>query len=223
MRPQRLDTRRLTLVGGLVLFTALAWDTVLVYPVKVLVVMMHEISHGLAAVLTGGSVDHIEVSAQLGGVCYTLGGWEPAIVSAGYLGSFVLGAAMFLAAARTRHDQVIAFATGIALVALTLVYVRSTFGVVSGLLFGGFLIVSGKYLTEKVNDVLLSFIGLTSMLYAVIDIKEDLISRTVPGSDAYRMSEIFPLPAVVWGCIWALLSIAGAFLVVRNGLKGDGS
>ena len=50
------------------------------------------------------------------------------------------------------------------------------------------------------------FIGTTSALYAIIDIKDDLLVRTVPGSDAWAMSEeIFPLSPVVWGAIWGVL------------------
>ena len=41
---------------------------------KILVVFFHELSHGLAAIGSGGEIDHIEVVAREGGVCYTRGG-----------------------------------------------------------------------------------------------------------------------------------------------------
>jgi hypothetical protein len=90
---------------------------------------------------------------------------------------------------------------------LTVFIVRSTFGIIFGLLFGASMIFSGYVFGEVFNDILLKFIGLTSTCYAIIDIKEDLISRTVPGSDAYAMSEIIPLPPTVWGFIWICLAI----------------
>ena len=39
------------------------WGTPVVYPLKILVVFMHELSHGLAAVFTGGSIEAISLSA----------------------------------------------------------------------------------------------------------------------------------------------------------------
>lgn len=213
------NNQRLALVVTLFILALLAWDTVLIYPVKVLVVAFHEISHGAAAVLTGGSIERIEINANLGGVCYTRGGSRILTVSAGYLGSLLVGALLFLSAARTRHDREIAAVSGGVLLLITLIYIRSTFGFVSGIAFGALLLASGTYLSEAVNDVLISFIGLTSMLYAVIDIKEDLISRTVPGSDTHAMSQIIPLPPVAWGCLWGLASIAVAVFVVRAALR----
>ncbi|MDD3146729.1 MAG: M50 family metallopeptidase, partial [Candidatus Riflebacteria bacterium] len=65
------------------------WDSMLVLPIKYLTVFFHELSHGLAAVLTGGSIVRIEVNANLGGVCWTAGGIRFIVISAGYLGSLV--------------------------------------------------------------------------------------------------------------------------------------
>ena len=76
------------------------------------------------------------------------------------------------------------------------------------------MILAGNYLSDKVNDTLLKFIGLTSTCYAIIDIKEDLISRTVPGSDAYAMSEIIPLSPVTWGVIWIVIAILATWVFI---------
>ena len=67
------------------------WNTVVVYPFRVFVVFLHEISHGLAAVLTGGRVVSIGLSANEGGVCVTRGGSPFLVLNAGYLGSLSVG------------------------------------------------------------------------------------------------------------------------------------
>ena len=67
------------------------WGTPVVYPLKILVVFMHELSHGLAAVFTGGSIEAISVSAQEGGHAITRGRSRFIILSAGYVGSLILG------------------------------------------------------------------------------------------------------------------------------------
>lgn len=61
------------------------WDTAVVLPVKYLTVFFHELSHGLAAVLTGGQIVRIELSRNLGGVCWTAGGIRFIVITAGYL------------------------------------------------------------------------------------------------------------------------------------------
>jgi len=43
------------------------WQMPIVVPLKILVVLLHEMSHALAAWLTGGSVEQISISAQQGG------------------------------------------------------------------------------------------------------------------------------------------------------------
>lgn len=210
-----IDFRRLAGLAAVFTIVLFAWNTPVVYPVKLLVVFFHELSHGLAAVATGGEISHIELSSAIGGVCYTRGGWSLAILPAGYLGSMVWGAALLLAACRTKLDRYVSQALGVLLLGVTVVFVRSAFGFAFGLLAGAALLAAGLKLSSDANDVILSFLGLTSMLYAVIDIKEDLISRTVPISDAYKFSEILPLPAVVWGVLWGAASIAMLAVVLR--------
>ena len=71
-------TRRKTaFVAGFAVYFGILWglwDTGLVYPLKVFVVLLHEVSHGLVAIMTGGTIDRITLSAQEGGACYCPGG-----------------------------------------------------------------------------------------------------------------------------------------------------
>jgi hypothetical protein len=208
---------------ALLAVTFLFWDSPALYPVKAFVVLLHELGHGLAAVLTGGRIERIELSSDLGGVCWSRGGWRLLVLPAGYLGSMLFGGLILLAAARSRNDRVLAAGLGLGVLALTVVFVRSLFGVVFGLAFGAALILAAWWLPRAVNDLLLRFLGLASILYAVIDIKEDLVSRTVPGSDAYAMSRELFLPPIFWGVLWMALAVmaAGAFLVLAS--RGEAS
>lgn len=210
---------RLLVLVGLFLATLALWDTPLVYPLKVLVVFFHELSHALAAMLTGGEVASITLSPDLGGVTWTRGGWSLAILPAGYLGSMAWGAALVLGASWSTKDRQISLLLGTFLLLVTLFYVRSLFGFACGLAFSGLLIVSGLKLSEGFNDLLLSFVGLTSMLYALLDIRDDLISRTVAESDASQFAQILPLPPVVWGVLWGALAVAVAGYVLHLAVK----
>ena len=59
--------RRLLLPLGLAAAALVLWDTFLVYPFRLFVVFLHEISHGLAAVATGGRIVSIGLSFDEGG------------------------------------------------------------------------------------------------------------------------------------------------------------
>jgi len=194
------------------------WDYWIVYPIKLLTVFLHELSHGLAAVLTGGQIVRIEVYANQGGVCYTAGGSRIVVLTAGYLGSLLWGNAILLAAARTRYDRELTTAFGWLLIAVTLIWVRNPTGFVFGLLFGGGLLVFAEKFGEWACDQLLRWIGLTSSLYVILDIKDDLIDRTVAGSDAYKLAEMFHLPPVLVGVAWLLLALAISWQVLKASL-----
>lgn len=204
----RVDWKVLGTISAMFVGVVLFWDWSFLYPIKLFVVLVHELGHGLAAVLTGGSIDHIEISSDLGGVCWSRGGWRLLVLPAGYLGSMAFGGLLLLLAARTRYDRYISMVLGALVAVLTLWFVRNGFGFVFGLLFGVAMVAAGKFLSEQINDVFLKFLGLTSSLYAIIDIKEDLISRTVPGSDAYAMSQELLLPPVFWGVLWIAIALA---------------
>ena len=214
-----------TVITLLLMFLILLgfWNYRFIYPIKVFVVLLHELGHGLAAELTGGDMDRIELSSRLGGACWSAGGIRWIVLPAGYLGSMAFGGMILVGAARSRRDQDISTAIGIFVIALTIYAVRSTFGIVFGILFGAAMILAGTVLLAKFNDLLLKFIGLASCCYAIIDIKEDLISRTVPGSDAYKMAEIFPLPPTVWGVIWILIAIVTTYKFLCLAAEGERS
>ena len=202
----RADRRRLRfLVGFGAFFTALwfLWNTPVVYPLKIFVVLLHELSHAGASLATGGSVQHIELDPYQGGACYCPGGNAFVVLSAGYLGSLAWGGAMF-AAARTARIRTDLVNTGIAVaVALaTIFYVRSPFGIGFGVLFSLVLLWAARRGGGGLNRGILLTLGLTSSLYAILDIKSDVLDRPELRSDAAMLAEITGVPTVVWGLVW---------------------
>lgn len=183
------------------------WHSPVLFPVKAFVVLLHEISHGLAAVVTGGTIVSISVTTDLGGLCTYRGGWDLVVLPAGYLGSLALGSLILVVSARSRHDRVLSGLIGGVVLLVTLLYIRNGFGLLFGLGFGAAMLALARFGSELANDLSLQFLGLTSCLYAVIDIKEDLIDRTVPNSDAWQMAQKLWLPPVFWGALWILIAV----------------
>lgn len=209
-------------VGYALFFVALwlFWNTPVVYPVKIFVVLLHEISHAAMAVATGGVIERIELSPMEGGACYCPGGNAFLTASAGYLGSFAWGGLMFSASRmrRVRAEWVTGF-IGMLVVALSVLYVRTWFGLVFGVLFGIGLVLVARKARASLNRTLLLALGLTSALYAILDIKSDILDRPGIESDAFILSEMTGVPTVVWGVVWISLALALGFLMLRRAYR----
>lgn len=203
MKPK--TRRQALLVAGLTLWLTvvwLLWWSPVIYPLKLFVVLLHEVSHGLAAVATGGRIERIVVTPSQGGVCYCPGGNAFLTLSAGYLGSLGWGV-LILALARTRkpHPRNATTLIGAAVLVLTALYVRNPFGILFGALFGAAL-VGLRAAGRTVHVLLLTALGLTSGLYALLDIKSDVLDRPYLESDAHMLAEMTGVPTLVWGVLW---------------------
>ncbi|GMV07411.1 MAG: hypothetical protein AMXMBFR53_36860 [Gemmatimonadota bacterium] len=210
------------LAGFAVYFGALwfLWDTALVYPLKIFVVLLHEVSHALAAVATGGSISHITLDPNQGGATWTMGGSAFATLSAGYLGSLAWGALMLEAARarRIRTDLVNGLIGGLVF-ALTVAFVRNGFGLAFGLLFGAALVAASRKLSVAANRSVLLTLGMTSSLYAILDIKSDILDRPQLRSDAYMLAELTGIPTLVWGVLWIGVALGVTFLLFRRAYR----
>lgn len=185
----------------------LLWNTVFMYPLKIFVVFMHEASHGIAAVATGGRIVEIQINPQQGGYALTQGGSRFWTLTAGYLGSLMWGGIILLLAARTRFDKAISILIGIGMVVISIGFGNAEFTYLFGIGFGMALIAVGLFLPEAINDWILRIIGVTSCLYAILDIKSDVLDRAHLRSDARMLSEVTGIATEIWGGLWIVIAI----------------
>ena len=182
------------------------WGFPVIYPLKLLVVFFHESSHALATFLTGGRVEEIVVNAKAGGHVLSQGGNRFLSLNAGYLGSLIWGVVIYTFAASTRMDRPFMAFLGVAIALITLIYVGNLFAILFGLTTAAAMILCSRYLNEQVNDFILRLIGLTSMIYVLLDIYDDTISRSHLRSDARMLAEEIGGATVLWGCLWIVIS-----------------
>lgn len=192
------------------------WDTVVVYPLKIFVVLLHEISHAVAAIATGGAIEKITLDPNQGGAAYTIGGIPFVTMSAGYLGSLLWGVLfVMLGFSKWIKPRKIIGAIGLFVLIVTVWKVRSLFGLGFGVAFGGALLASAKYFSQRANRLLLLGLGLTSALYAILDIKSDIISRPGLRSDASMLAEMTGIPTVFWGFLWIAIALLVSAWLLR--------
>jgi hypothetical protein len=214
-----LTEKRLKFVLGFALYFILIWalwDTVVIYPLKIFVVLLHEISHALAAVATGGAIQRIVLDPQQGGAAFTVGGNPFLTLSAGYLGSLLWGVLfVMLGFSRWLKPRWIIGAIGVFILAVTLGVIRSPFGFLFGLAFAGVLLGSARYLSQRTNRILLLGLGLTSTLYAILDIKSDILSRPNLRSDAAMLAEMTGIHTILWGFLWIAIALLVSAWLLR--------
>ncbi|WP_298847677.1 M50 family metallopeptidase [uncultured Ruegeria sp.] len=208
----------------LILITSLVfilWNTPAVVPLKILVVFLHEFSHAMMILLTGGSVESFSISPQQGGMVIGRGGSRFLSLSAGYLGSLLLGMALLILALRTNADRAVLAGFGGVMCLVALLYIRDPFALVFCIGVGAAMIAAAWYLHPDVSDLVLRVIGLTSMIYVPFDIFDDTIRRSGVRSDAFMLAEEFGGTTSMWGAMWLVLSCIAVALCLRYWLGTD--
>ena len=216
-------------LGRLLLATALSVGLSLVpvlsavlYPLRLFVTFIHEGSHALAALLTGGQVASIAVQPDASGVTYTLGGWPVIVVMAGYIGAATYGAAMLALARRPGSARFIFGLSGVIIALLDIFLVRSVFGFGWGLAIAAALLLAAARLPAKAAELAAMFLGVQCVLNSLYDLRTLVGLSTLadgPVSDAVLMSQMIPLPPIVWAVLWAAASLAVLGLALRPYLR----
>jgi hypothetical protein len=211
--------RRLAFVAGFLVYFSLLWtfwETPVVYPLKIFVVLLHELSHAVAVWVTGGSVAYIELDPRQGGVTGALGGIPFVTLSAGYLGSLLWGVGLVRAAywKKMRAWGMTAL-IGTMVLVLTSLFVRNRFGVLFGVCFGLGMLGSAWLLPDLWNRRLVLVLGMTSCLYAVLDIKSDILDRPQLQSDAAMLAGMTGVPTLLWGVLWIGIALFVCMQLMR--------
>jgi hypothetical protein len=216
MEAKQGSWRAVGLVAAGVLFFVF-WHNPLLWPAKILVVLFHELSHAIAAWLTGGSVLSIGLSPDQGGVTMTQGGVRFVILNAGYLGSMLWGLGLLRAAKSPKTARIAIGGLAALLFVVTFLFVRPilSFGFPFALLTVVGLAVATRYGTAGIHRSLLDGLGVFSVLYAALDIRDDVLSFGTTGtSDATMLAELTMIPAVFWGIAW--IGVGGVMLWVTR-------
>ena len=203
---------------SLTLLIVLLWNTSALLPLRILTVFLHELSHALAAIITGGEVLSLTISPNQGGLVTARGGSPFWIASAGYLGSLLIGAALFVLALRTHWDRTILAIFGVITLLVAAFYVRDLFALGFTLASGAAMLLTSRYLSLEINDMILRTIGVSSMIYAPLDIFDDTIRRAHLRSDARILAEHIGGSTLLWGGVWLAISLAVIVLTLRYGL-----
>src|SRR5262245_53851931 len=136
------------------------------YPFKVFATWLHEMSHGMAMLLTGAGFRKMEIFRDTSGLAFPDGGVSRAaqafISSAGYMGTAFFGAAFLVLGRTTRGARRILVTLGGVMAFSALLWVRNSFGVAATAAGGAVLMLAGWRAGEAVSGFLVNFLAAQS-------------------------------------------------------------
>jgi len=215
---------RIVLVGGVVITIALylvPFGRVIARPLLLFSTLVHEIGHGIAAILVGGRFEALLMWSDGSGVATwsaLVGRIGHAVIAAGGLVGPAIGAAICLGGGRKpRSARIVLLLMGVFFIIAEIFVVRTLFG----FLFVGAVILifiaTALLASPWLSQLLLVFIGvqLGLSVFSRADYLFTPIARTGGGvmpSDTARIAEALVLPYWFWGGCCGLFSVIVLFI-----------
>jgi hypothetical protein len=213
------DIKEFWILLGLSIVFIIFYNSYFVFPIKLLVVFLHEIGHTIAAYLTGGKVNYLTFNLNLSGKTIIEKGNSIFIASSGYLGSLLIGILLYLSSYSEKLKKWFLNILFFLVLIITINLVRGGLQIFLGLLVSSIFFIIPRYLPNRISNLILRFVGLASCLYVLADIKEDLLTSTLRETDTQILEYITGISSTLIGFFWLLISILAIFFLFRYSIK----
>lgn len=230
--PSSLDNKVLIslIISGAVTFLTymVPFLNVVAYPFMLLSTLVHEMGHGVAAIIVGGKFQSFLMWSDGSGVAKIngeFGNFAKAFVAfGGLVGPAIMASLFFISAKNLYRAQVSLALFGFILLLALILVVRNAFG----LIFVGAISVSCLYSffssLKKYAQIVVSFLAIQLSLSVFsrsdyLFMKNAVTNQGVMPSDVEQMSQALWLPYWFFGGICALFSLMVLVLGVKSLLK----
>lgn len=236
--PRELPTLAVALIASLVLWN-LPFGGVVLYPFKLLATWLHELSHGVAMILTGAGFDRVVIYRDTSGLAYaytSVGSFGTAIIAAaGYMGTPLWGALLLVVTPNAKAARTALIALGILLVITTLLVIAPTpegdrFGQYITPAIGAAFALVGILFPARARIFVAHFVAAQSCVNALLDIRVLLRPLQVVGGKNAGMSDAHNMALSTFGTTetwavwtWAILWLAWSLAVLFFALRISGS
>lgn len=188
------------IVYAILKFMGGSLGALVLYPVTMLVTFLHEFGHALGAILTGGTVDAMQINPDGSGYTVSRGGSPAIVLMGGYLGSAILGNLLFRIGVKHRSmTQMTLYVLSVLMALAGVVWFETFQSTIILFVFAAVLFFIARN-TNWDQDVLI-FLGLAAVLYIIQDF------NVGPKSDLAMYENVVGIfPANVWMIIWLALA-----------------
>jgi hypothetical protein len=177
----------------------------------------HEISHGIAALVTGGEIMRIQLFANGAGLCTTRGGLSFVISFFGYAGATFWGWLLFkLANSHQRTAQVV---SGLMIVLLlaSLIFARDLLTIIIISSLAVMFVFTIKMRRLYTLQLLLKFFGLSILLNSLFSPTYLFDGRDL--GDGAALASMTMVPELVWVLLWCVLAVAALYSLIKVNKK----
>jgi hypothetical protein len=210
---------RILALLALTLLLIFFWQSALLKPFKLFVVFLHETSHAIATIITGGELSAITIEWDESGATYAASGRGIffLIAISGYIGSILWGYVMLRASLSGRWVRTVSL-----LVGLTVIFfgffpdgdsIKQSDKFLKYLISGswGLTLIVTAFVLPRFNHILLFFLGGLTALYSLYDLNDFFrgdVLRTDAGILAHyllgKSTMVKPLAYIIAGFISAI-------------------
>ncbi len=210
-----MKNRKVQFVVFILLALALEFIPFINIPLKWLETYFHEISHGIAAIATGGTVVSIRLNPNGSGLCISRGGWPVLISLSGYLGAAFWGWLIIaISEKKVQLARIFSIMTFILFFISLVLWARDVLSILILLCLLSLNLLMIRKLDHTWLKAILLFIGISVILNAIKS-PWYLIDGQAVG-DGASLAELTFIPEVVWIFIWMLAGLYGLYLSWRG-------
>lgn len=178
----------------------------------------HEISHGIAALVTGGEIMRIQLFANGAGLCTTRGGLSFLISFFGYAGATFWGWLLFkLANSHQRTAQVVSCLMIILLLASLAFWARDLLTIIILSSLAVMFVFTIKMRRLYTLQLLLKFFGLSILLNSLFSPTYLFDGRDL--GDGAALAAMTMVPELVWVLLWCILAIVALYSLIKMNKK----
>jgi hypothetical protein len=187
-------------------------------PFKWLESYFHEISHGLTALLTGGSIVKIQLFPNGAGLCTTRGGSAFFISLMGYGGAILWGSLIYyLASSHRKTAQIFSILLIGLLASSILLWVRDLLTLFIVVVLLMLVIAQLKYSSQKHLQTLLQLTGLLVLINSLMS-PLYLLDGQAKGDGAALANMTF-IPEIIWVVIWFSAALFATYRLSKLSLR----
>lgn len=210
----------LSLILGLI--PQISW---LFHPITQFTTMVHEMSHAVACMITGGTVTGMTIVSDglgHGGITNSAGGNGFLIAQAGYLGTTLFGCLLIYLGQFPKASRFLLGALGSTICLASVVFMgqaifisgmQAVLSMAWGLAMGGTFIWLAKKLKSAQANLVVLFLAIQTAMSSLTSIQTVVLASlnfdnaTKVWSDASILQNMSGIPAVLWSLSWVVLSL----------------
>jgi hypothetical protein len=222
------DGRLLLITVAILIVMNIPYLNWVLYPFTIFSTWIHELCHGLAAILAGGRINKLLIFTDTSGLAYTSGvsaARRGFVASAGYQGTAVIGCLLLLVRRTKRGPRTGTMGIAFLMVLSVILWIRNAFGIVfvgvMGLVLGG---VAWKLPSTHMRNVYVC-LAVTTCLNAITSVhnlfgSSQMVNGEPSSTDAHTMAELKGGTSITWAILWLILALILTFTGIVFAIPG---